>query len=233
MSSRLHNKFHRHSHHTYPNGDPRFPDSGHDPIASPASPFLGDFVLQGGLSASAPLSAYAGYFASNNAAIIAQSSNVAISASGDVKIIGNTTSYGNTVINGNLTVAGSATNLITMLQILSSVTITVSNSGVSPALIVNQSGNNDIVDFQDGGISKFFIDGAGQYAGYVGINTNTPTSQLTVVGDISSTGTTTLSNVVFTGAVISTLTTPVTATGEFLVLNINGVTNRAIQIWNF
>lgn len=52
MSSRFHNKFHRHNHHTKPSSDPRFPDSGHDPIASPDSPFQGDFVLNGTLSAS-------------------------------------------------------------------------------------------------------------------------------------------------------------------------------------
>lgn len=52
MSSRLHNKWHRHNHHTNPSTDTDFPDSGHDPIASPDSPFQGDFVLNGGLSAS-------------------------------------------------------------------------------------------------------------------------------------------------------------------------------------
>jgi len=52
MSSRFHNKFHRHNHHTNPSTDPRFPDSAHDPIASPEAPFQGDFVLNGDLSAS-------------------------------------------------------------------------------------------------------------------------------------------------------------------------------------
>jgi hypothetical protein len=51
MSSRFHNKFHRHNHHTLPSTDPRYPDSAHDPIASPDSPFLGDFHLDGKLSA--------------------------------------------------------------------------------------------------------------------------------------------------------------------------------------
>jgi len=52
MSSRLHNKYHRHNHHTISTVDPRYPDSGHDPIASPDSPFQGPFVLNGTLSAS-------------------------------------------------------------------------------------------------------------------------------------------------------------------------------------
>ena len=52
MSSRFHNKFHRHNHHTTPSSDPRYPDSALDPIASPDSPFQGDFILNGDLSAS-------------------------------------------------------------------------------------------------------------------------------------------------------------------------------------
>lgn len=51
MSSRFHNKFHRHNHHTVPLDDPRYPDASHDPIASPDSPFQGDFILNGTLSA--------------------------------------------------------------------------------------------------------------------------------------------------------------------------------------
>ncbi len=49
MSSRFHNKFHRHNHHTT-GTDPQYPDASHDPIASPESPFQGDFVLNGSLS---------------------------------------------------------------------------------------------------------------------------------------------------------------------------------------
>lgn len=51
MSSRFHNKYHRHNHHTTPVNDPRYPDASHDPIASHESPFLGPFILSGTLSA--------------------------------------------------------------------------------------------------------------------------------------------------------------------------------------
>jgi hypothetical protein len=51
MSSRFHNKWHRHNHHTDPIDDPRYPDSSHDPIASADSPFQGNFTLNGTLSA--------------------------------------------------------------------------------------------------------------------------------------------------------------------------------------
>lgn len=59
-TTRLHDKFHRQNHHTY--SSTINPDAGHDPIASPAKPFRGDFNLSGALSASCPLSAVAGVF---------------------------------------------------------------------------------------------------------------------------------------------------------------------------
>jgi hypothetical protein len=69
MSNRFHSKFHRSNHHTYlANNNP---DTGHDPIASVDLPFRGDFILCGALSAVAMLSAYAGYFYTNNTAICA------------------------------------------------------------------------------------------------------------------------------------------------------------------
>ena len=61
MSSRFHNKFHRHNHHTTPINDPRYPDAAHDPIASPEAPFQGTFVTTGGISA-VMLSAVGGMF---------------------------------------------------------------------------------------------------------------------------------------------------------------------------
>jgi len=68
MSSRFHNKFHRHNHHTAPINDPRYPDASHDPIASPESPFQGTFVTTGGISA-VMLSAVGGHFEEINAQI--------------------------------------------------------------------------------------------------------------------------------------------------------------------
>ena len=69
MSNRFHSKFHRQNHHTYTSGTN--PDAGHDPIASREQPFRGDFVLSGALSCSAPTSAVAGYFVTNNTALCA------------------------------------------------------------------------------------------------------------------------------------------------------------------
>jgi len=45
-NARFHNKLHRANHHT--THDANIPDSGTDPIASPDSPFQGDFVLDNG-----------------------------------------------------------------------------------------------------------------------------------------------------------------------------------------
>jgi alpha-tubulin suppressor-like RCC1 family protein len=86
MSNRFHSKYHRRNHHTYTNA--ANPDAGHDPIASPENPFLGDFVLQGALSASAPLSAVAGSFYSGNTALLVSSPQTALVARGAVKIEG-------------------------------------------------------------------------------------------------------------------------------------------------
>jgi hypothetical protein len=96
MSSRLHNKYHRHNHHTLAINDPRYPDASHDPIASHASPFLGDFVLNGTLSAS--------QFNFNQPALV---------TNGDAYINGNLTVQNDILAEGNLLTTGtiSAANI--------------------------------------------------------------------------------------------------------------------------
>lgn len=76
MSSRLHNKWHRHNHHTEPTADINLPDSGHDPIASPDSPFQGTFALNGELSASQK-----GIFC-GDVALVLNTDNVGLSTNG-------------------------------------------------------------------------------------------------------------------------------------------------------
>jgi hypothetical protein len=107
MSNRFHSKYHRHNHHTINTEDSRYPDAGHDPIASPESPFLGDFVMLGTLSAaglpngSGYLERPAGLFTSNDTALVAAAplSGVAFLANGNVKILGNL-SAANVFLNG-------------------------------------------------------------------------------------------------------------------------------------
>lgn len=94
MSNRFHSKYHRHNHHTDRIPDPRYPDSSHDPIASPDYPFLGDFVMFGGLSAvQDQLSAFAGSFVNTvpgglGINIETNSNGLAIRAIGNVNVVG-------------------------------------------------------------------------------------------------------------------------------------------------
>lgn len=51
MSNRFHNKFHKHNHHTRPTDrEGLYPDSAYDPIASPESPFQGEFYVDGDIT---------------------------------------------------------------------------------------------------------------------------------------------------------------------------------------
>lgn len=69
------------------------------------------------------------------------------------------------------------------------------------------------------------------YNNNLGIGT-IPNQPLTVSGNISSNQTVFAGNVTLTNTVIQSFSTPVTATGDFLVLNINGQ-NKAIRLWDF
>jgi hypothetical protein len=101
MSSRFHNKYHRHNHHSASFQDPKYPDAGHDPIASYDSPFLGDFVMLGTLSA---VTAFQGPGTNKPAGVFVtglSGSPVALQAVGDVLVEGNL-SANNIVFTGNL-----------------------------------------------------------------------------------------------------------------------------------
>jgi hypothetical protein len=118
MSSRLHNKWHRHNHHTNPTDDPNLPDSSHDPIASPESPFQGDFVMQGSLSATQTSLNPTAVFNGPNIGIVAGSENISLSANsnvivdnvlqakeiqfGKLRSIGFTSEFGGQVVNTGL-----------------------------------------------------------------------------------------------------------------------------------
>lgn len=93
MSNRFHSKYHRFNHHTCNNV--ANPDAGHDPIASPDSPFLGDFHLKGALSAYNSDKEYSGYFRNNCVGIIAQGNEAAIRAFGDSCVVGDLYVTGN------------------------------------------------------------------------------------------------------------------------------------------
>jgi hypothetical protein len=95
------------------------------------------------------------------------------------------TATGNVVINGDLTVFGENTIIETTVTTTSSFSIT--NNGSGPALSVTQTGATDVAAFYDGdeaNVALVIKDG-----GNVGINTATPNERLTVVGNISASGT--------------------------------------------
>ena len=95
--------------------------------------------------------------------------------------------HGNLNILGNLNLAGSATFHNTDYTTTSAISVT--NNGTGPALVVNQTGEQAVAAFYDDNSIAFYIDGKSATAGNVGIGTSTPNEKLTVVGNISSTGT--------------------------------------------
>jgi hypothetical protein len=95
--------------------------------------------------------------------------------------------HGTLNFTGNLNVAGSATFHNTEYTTTSSISVT--NTGTGPALVVNQTGEEAIAAFYDDNSIAFYIDGKTGTAGYVGVGTSAPNQNLTVVGNISATGT--------------------------------------------
>ena len=142
MSSRFHNKYHRHNHHTVAVNDPRYPDASHDPIASPDSPFLGPFVMYG----------------------------------------------------------------------------TLSSIGVIPSNVAQNFGTDEI-------IAGVFIAPATSAVAIRAEGSIVATGDVTFGGSLSAAG------IVITGDVVDTYSTPMTATGEFLQIQAEGLT-RYIRLWN-
>jgi len=87
---------------------------------------------------------------------------------------------GDLTVQGDLTVTGDFTCLETVISTTSALSVT--NNGSGPALVVNQTGSNDIVDFRDDNTSIFYIEDGGN----IGLGTTDPGYKLDVVGDINS-----------------------------------------------
>lgn len=182
MSNRLHQKFHRSNHHSMLSSAPRtpmYPDAGYDPIASFDSPFQGEFYSNGNIITTQNLSAQQnGLFRLNV--------NVGndLSVGNDLTVNRNLTVTKNLTVNGDFTVEGNVSNVQTLVYITSAVN--VHNEGSGPALVVEQTGEEAIANFIDGGNSVLYIEGTYLKPGYVGLNTVFPNERLTVVGNISS-----------------------------------------------
>jgi hypothetical protein len=93
---------------------------------------------------------------------------------------------GDAYISGNLNVAGSAVFHNTQYTTTSSISVT--NTGTGPAIVVTQTGEQAVAAFYDDNNVALYIDGTTSRAGNVGIGTSTPEYKLTVVGDISASG---------------------------------------------
>jgi len=107
-----------------------------------------------------------------------QSSHLKVEIAGVQKFAVDTS--GNTLVVGDLTVQGdiSTTGSFTIVDTDVSTTeqLSITNDGTGPALIVNQTGVQPIVDFKDDGTSVFYIKNGGN----VGIGTTSPSHQFQI-----------------------------------------------------
>jgi hypothetical protein len=99
-----------------------------------------------------------------------------------VNATGNASVGGNLTVTGDLSVLGATTTLETTTTLTSAFAVT--NAGSGPALVVTQTGSNDIATFYDDANTALII----KDGGLVGINKNNPTEALDVSGNIYATG---------------------------------------------
>lgn len=95
---------------------------------------------------------------------------------------------GDVLIQGSLSAVGESVFLNTVFQ--TTTAITIANNGTGPALSALQTGDEAVAAFYDleTGVA-LYVDGHTARPGFVGIKTETPNVELTVVGDISASGT--------------------------------------------
>jgi hypothetical protein len=109
---------------------------------------------------------------------------------------------GNTTVQGSLSVTGDFTYIDTTVSVTSALEIT--NAGTGPALVVNQTGAQPVVDFQDDGETTLYVEDGGN----VGIGTSDPSTKLTVAGTVSAQGDTTIDGSVTINSDISQYSAP-------------------------
>ena len=85
---------------------------------------------------------------------------------------GSTANFNDLIVSGNLTVHGTCSILNTTVCTTSAMSIT--NAGTGPALVVNQTGSQPVVNLQDDGTSVLYIEDGGN----VGIGTTNPSANL-------------------------------------------------------
>lgn len=197
---KFHNKFHSANHHTLPS--PHIRDSGLDPIASHEFPFIGDFVLNGVLSASNNYT-LGNRVISTALDTIPHGANIPV---GWNVLRDSTYIDGDCTITGNLSALGEMTYLHTEIYATSAAEMSIlaeNSDGEQAGLTVDQHGKNDIVHFKNDGLSVFKITGhlpelpnvsLPGIGGRIGINLGNleniedPNQRMTIVGSVSVVG---------------------------------------------
>ena len=189
---KFHNKFHSANHHTLPS--PHIKDSGLDPLASHDFPFIGDFVLNGVVSAS-------NNYLLNDRALATTLDSVphGLPVPAGWNVFRDSTYVdGDMTITGNLSALGELTYLNTQVKTTSAEEIKImgdNSDGKTAALTVDQYGKNNIVHFKNDGLSTFLITGSADnsetHGGWIGVNlgalqdVDRPNQRMTVVGSVS------------------------------------------------
>ena len=103
-------------------------------------------------------------------------------------IINDVSIYGNFTIYGGLTALSGIDTIET--QFLNTSAFSVVNNGAGPAVYIEQKGNTQpVLHIKANNNTVMFIKNTGAHPGYIGIKTVDPNVELTVVGDISASGT--------------------------------------------
>ena len=113
---------------------------------------------------------------------------------------------GDVIVYGDLSANGTMSFTNTLFTTTSALSIV--NSGTGPAISVYQNGDQPIAAFYDhteSGIA-LWVDGSSDRPGWVGIKTETPNEELTVVGDISATGRITANEFSGDGSLLTSVT---------------------------
>ena len=131
---------------------------------------LGDVEVDGNVDANS--------FSINGTNIVDSSKNATFA---------NIDASGNLTVTGSLSVLGTQTVINTQTVNISGIStqIDILNNGSGTGITVKQTGNKDVAEFKDDGVTALIIKDGGN----VGINTSAPNKTLTIVGNVSATGT--------------------------------------------
>ena len=94
---------------------------------------------------------------------------------------------GDVLINGTLSALKESYFVNTLFTTTSA--LSVLNAGTGPAIVATQTGEEAVMALYDEANIALYVDGKTGSEGYVGVKTAEPNKELTVVGDISATGT--------------------------------------------